>query len=122
MPEAPDLEVIRDFLAPRIVGEKVVAARVIKPSVMRPLAGDFATDLPGLVFESIERRGKMLLFGLSGDRAIALHMMLTGLLQYAEPTDRLLKKTCFVLELTSGVELRYLDDKQMGMVYYATGE
>ena len=43
MPEAPDLEVIRDFLAPRIVGEVVTSARVIRPSVIRPLAGDFAT-------------------------------------------------------------------------------
>jgi formamidopyrimidine-DNA glycosylase len=121
MPEAPDLEVIRDFLAPRLLGEKVTAARVIKPSVIRPLAGDFAADLAGRSFQSLRRKGKMLLFGLSGDRTIALHMMLTGLLQYAEPTDRLLKKTCFVLSLSSGKQLRYLDEKQMGMAYYATG-
>lgn len=122
MPEAPDLEVIMEFLAPRIVGEEVTAARVIKPSVIRPLAGDFQTDLVGRRFESLARKGKVLVFGLSGDRSIALHMMLTGLLQYAVPGDRLLKKTCFVLDLDSGHQLRYLDEKQMGMAYYATRE
>ena len=120
MPEAPDLEVIREFLTPRLLGVGVTAARVIKPSVMRPLAGDFATDVVGRTFDNVERRGKMLVFGLSGDRVIALHMMLTGLLQYAATADRLLKKTCFVLGLSSGNELRYLDEKQMGMVYYAS--
>jgi formamidopyrimidine-DNA glycosylase len=122
MPEAPDLEVIKEYLIPRLVGERVTAVRVLRPSVLRPMAGDFQADLPGREFESLERRGKMLVFGLSGNRAIALHMMLTGLLQYADPGDRVLKKTCFVLGLSSGSELRYLDHKQMGMAYYATRE
>lgn len=122
MPEAPELEVIRDFLSPRIVGARVVGARVVRPSVLRPLAGDFEADIAGRVFESIDRVGKMLLFGLSGDRRVALNMMLSGLLQYCRPGERLLKKTCFVIVLSSGDELRYLDDKQMGMAYYATGE
>ena len=38
MPEAPDLEVVREFLAERILGVKVASASVIKPSVLRPLA------------------------------------------------------------------------------------
>ena len=122
MPEAPDLEVIKEFLTPRLVGERVTSVRILKPSVLRPLAGDFEADLPGRTFESLQRRGKMLVFGLSGDRAIALHMMLTGLLQYADPGDRVVKKTCFVMGLSSGAELRYLDEKQMGMAYYATTE
>ncbi len=122
LPEAPELEVIRDFLSPRIVGARVVAARVVRPSVLRPLAGDFEMDIVGRSFESIDRVGKMLLFGLSGDRKVALNMMLSGLLQYSRPGERLLKKTCFVIVLSSGDELRYLDDKQMGMAYYATGD
>ena len=90
--------------------------------MLRPLAGDFEADIAGRVFESIDRVGKMLLFGLSGDRRVALNMMLSGLLQYCRAGERLLKKTCFVIVLSSGDELRYLDDKQMGMAYYATGE
>ena len=121
MPEAPELEVIRDFLSPRIVGKQVVAARVARPSVLRPLAGDFEVDIVGRAFESIDRVGKMLLFGLSGDRKVALNMMLSGLLQYSGPGERVLKITCFAIVLSSGDELRYLDDKQMGKAYYATG-
>ena len=47
MPEAPDLEVVREFLAERILGVKVASASVIKPSVLRPLAGDLEEDIPG---------------------------------------------------------------------------
>ena len=34
MPEAPELEVVREFLAERIVGESIARAQVIKPSVL----------------------------------------------------------------------------------------
>jgi len=47
MPEAPDLVVIKEFLAERIVGQEIVSARVLKPSVVRSLAGDFQDDIQG---------------------------------------------------------------------------
>ena len=34
--------------------------------------------------------------------------------------DRVFKRTCFALTLSNGRELRYIDDRQMGRVYYVT--
>jgi formamidopyrimidine-DNA glycosylase len=120
MPEAPDLEVIKEFLNREVQGSEVESEKVPRPTVLRSLAGDFASDIPGRTFGLFHRRGKFLLGELSGDRYLVINPMLTGALQYCEPKVRVLKKTCFTLGLSGGVELRYLDDRQMGLVYYVT--
>jgi formamidopyrimidine-DNA glycosylase len=120
MPEAPDLEVVREFLAERILGVKVASASVIKPSVLRPLAGGLEEDIPGRKFTDVQRRGKFLLMGLSGKRMLVINPMLTGALQYCPPAERMSKRTCISMALDNGMELRYRDDRQMGGVYYVT--
>ena len=122
MPEAPDLEVIREYLTKHVVGAQITAASVIKPSVLRSLAGDMTSDIQGRSLVSVERRGKFLLIGLSGDRMLAINPMLTGMLQHCAPKTRLFKRTCLTFDLSGGkadgTQLRYLDDKQMGLFYY----
>ncbi len=118
MPEAPDLEVIKDFLNERAAGSQVVRASVIKPSVLRSHMGDFVKDIEGRALEAVERRGKFLILRMSGGRLFAINPMLTGLFQYCSPKERVFKRTCVTLALSNGRELRYLDEKQMGKLYY----
>ncbi len=118
MPEAPELEVVKDFLIENLVGVSVESAAVLKPSVLRSLCGDIAEDIEGRTFESVRRRGKFLLLGLSGERLLSINPMLTGALQYCPPRQRVYKRTCLSFALSNGKELRYIDEKQMGMVYY----
>ena len=118
MPEAPDLEVIKEALRARVVGASVESASVVRPSVLRSMAGRFEGDIVGRVVTSVDRRGKFLLISLSGDRLIAINPMLTGGLQYCDPSKPTSKSTCIVWLLGNGMELRYRDGRQMGGVYY----
>ena len=120
MPEAPELEVVKGFLTDRAVGANVESARVIKPSVLRSMAGDFEDDIPGRGIEDVRRTGKFLTLALSGDRLLVVNPMLTGGFQWSGPSDRVFKRTCFTLTLSNGRELRYIDDRQMGRVYYVS--
>ena len=120
MPEAPDLEIVREFLNDHAIGAQIQSAVVSKPSVLRSLSGDFASDIVGRTLLEIERRGKFLIMRLSGDRLLAINPMLTGAIQYCAPKDRVYKRTCFTLSLSNGREMRYLDDRQMGLVYYVS--
>ena len=122
MPEAPDLEVIKDFLNDRVQGRTVESATVLRPTVLRSLAGDFSTDTTGRSFGEFHRRGKFLLGELEGGRWLVVNPMLTGALQHCAPSTKVLKKTCFTVGLGEDAELRYLDDRQMGLVYYVTEE
>ena len=120
MPEAPELEVVKGFLIERAVGTSVTTARVLRPSVLRPMAGNFEDDIPGRALEDIRRTGKFLTLALSGDRLLVVNPMLTGGFQWSGPSDRVFKRTCFALTLSNGRELRYIDDRQMGRVYYVS--
>ncbi len=118
MPEAPDLEIVREYLAERMLGKSVLWVKVVRPTVLRSLAGDFQGELAGLTLESIERRGKYLLLWFSGARCLAVNPMLTGAFQYCDQGIKLLERSCISLGLEDGKELRYLDDRQMGRVYF----
>ena len=118
MPEAPELQVAVEFLRPRLPGQTIADARVLKPSVVRSLAEPLPDDAVGREFVSIQRRGKFLLLGLSGGYTVAINPKLTGGLQYVAGNQRVLKKTCVRFGLSDGNDLRYVDDRQMGQFYY----
>ena len=120
MPEAPDLEVIKEFLNREARGREVESCQVLKPTVVRSLTGSLPDDVKGRALLEVSRKGKFLLLELSGDRWLAVNPMLTGALQFCEPGQRVLKKTCLTMTFSGDRELRYLDDRQMGKVYYAT--
>ena len=121
MPEAPDLHVIREILTERIAGREVTAARVLRSTVLRSLASrDFPSDIVGRSVGSIDRRGKYLLLSLSRERMMAINPMLTGALQLCPSSERVYKRTCIVLTFAEDLEIRYIDDRQMGRVYYVS--
>ena len=119
MPEAPDLEVVKDVLNQRIRGLVVGDAQVLRPLELRVLTpADFVQDVIGRSLLQFSRRGKFLLADLSEERALVINPMLTGAVQICSPSTRLAKKTSFLLSLSDGTQLRYLDETQMGMAYY----
>jgi formamidopyrimidine-DNA glycosylase len=118
MPELPDLEVIRQFLAPRIVDVPIVSAEVRRPTVVRNLlGGDAAGHLQGRRFTAVQRRGKFLLLPLDGGATLVINPMLAGRLRYGQPLSRHRKRDALVLSLADGAELRYHDVKDMGKLY-----
>ena len=117
MPEAPDLEIIKDYLNKAVVGREVLSARVLRPTVLRSLHGDFAEDLQGRTLQGVERQGKFLLADF-GDTSLVVNPMITGAFQHCSSTDKPFKRVCFTISLSGGMDLRYLDQRQMGRVYY----
>ena len=118
MPEAPDLEVIKEYLNANLKDAPVESCTVLRPTVVRSLAAEVTGDLPGRSFLDAQRRGKFLTLRFSGGRSLVINPMLTGALQHCPESERVQKKTCVVLGLGGGMELRYLDGRQMGKVYY----
>jgi formamidopyrimidine-DNA glycosylase len=118
MPELPDLEIMREVLAPRLSGQTVTGVEVVRPLVVRDLTGrGFAETLTGQTLADVWRRGKVLLFPTRSDLTLAVNCKLAGRLQYAAPSDRRRAKTHVVWCLSDGHELRYSDQRTMGQVY-----
>jgi formamidopyrimidine-DNA glycosylase len=122
MPEIPELEAAKDVLRARIVGRAVQAVTVYKPFVIRSLTGEeIQRALPDQTVTAIHRRGKYLIF-LLDRHSLVINPMLTGRFQLGKPEIRRSSDTIFTLHLSSGEELRYLDDKSMGMAYLIRDE
>ena len=118
MPELPDLEVIKEFLRDHVVGQEIAEVEVVRPIVVRNLAGgDFFTRLTGQRIEQVSRRGKFLVLTLDSGDYLVISPMLAGRLHYAPRRERRLRKTFVVLRLADGTDLRYTDAKTMGKVY-----
>jgi formamidopyrimidine-DNA glycosylase len=117
MPELPELEVIKDFLQEHVVGRRIEKIDILRPIVVRNLTAlDFASPLEGQAFTKVERRGKFLI--LSFDALyLVINPMLSGRLYFCPSAERRLAKTFVIWHLQDGIDLRYVDEKQMGKVY-----
>ena len=119
MPEAPDLYVLREYLAPRIEGEVVDTASELRPLVIRNMVGKpLGEDISGRTIERLDRKGKLLLMSFSSGVSMVVSPMLTGELSLVEPEKNVLKSTILTVNLGVGKQLRYLDSKRMGQIYY----
>jgi len=126
VPELPELEVVRDVLQRRVVGQRIESVEVSPaggPIVVRDLTHiGFGQALTGATFATAERRGKFLLFSFSPDSPsknlrLVVNPKLTGRFQLTRPGHKRHAKTHVVFSLASGDELRYVDQKTMGQLY-----
>jgi formamidopyrimidine-DNA glycosylase len=122
MPELPDLEVVKEFLQDHVVGQEIAEVEVVRPIVVRNLAGgDLVPRLTGQRIEQVHRRGKFLVLILDSGDYLIINPMLAGRLHYAPRRERRLRKTFVILHLADGMDLRYTDARTMGKVYLTEG-
>ena len=126
MPELPELEVVCEVLNRRIAGQPIACVEVLPPGgaiAVRDLAQrGLAEALTGASFARISRRGKFLVFPVTGaDLHLVINPKLTGRLQLAATGDKRYAKTDLVLPFADGHELRYVDQKTMGQIYLTEG-
>jgi formamidopyrimidine-DNA glycosylase len=117
MPELPEVETVARDLRPRIVGATIVGARNSWARTLRTHdALAFADAVAGRMVESVGRRAKQVVIGLTGDAALTVHLKMTGQLFVVPadaPEDPYVR---LVLELADGRELRFRDIRKFGRV------
>lgn len=117
MPELPEVETIKNDLAPQIVGRAFTDVTLSWPRAVREATpGEFRSRLIGQTVVGLERRGKYLIFRLSGGDALILHLRMSGslLLRWPSATDGYVRT---VFSLDNGQELRFSDVRKMGMMW-----
>lgn len=116
MPELPEVETIKNELYPHVVGRQITAVTVIDSKPVRePSAKEFQKRLPGQRIDSLERRGKYLVFHLSSDTALIVHLKMTGaLLLNPEQTDRYAR---VVFHLDNDSQLAFSDRRRLGAIW-----
>jgi formamidopyrimidine-DNA glycosylase len=113
MPELPEVETIRRHLAPRVEGRRLGAVGIDDPRWTAPAAPEpVAAELTGRRVERLDRRGKYLVWGLSGDRWLLQHLRMTGTVLYDAPPD--LPHVRVRLPLDDGHGLVVCDPRRFG--------
>lgn len=89
MPELPDIEVYVDCLRPRVVGRTLTAMKFRSPFLLRTALPPWK-ECEGREVTQVRRLAKRIVFGLSGDRFLVLHLMRLGRLQWRDPGQKAL--------------------------------
>ena len=112
------MEVVRRGLAPYVTDRRVVGVEVIEPrSVRRHSAGaaDLAHGLTGRRVQSVSRRGKYLWMVLDDDRALVVHLGMSGQLLLPQPKSADEKHLRVRIELEGADrELHFVDQRMFG--------
>ena len=115
MPELPEVETVRRSLLP-IVGRRIESVDVIEPRLRRRVAPSFAARVRGCAIDGIERRGKYLLFQLSGGDVLLAHLGMSGALLLQPAGTPAAPHDHVRLHLSGGVQLTYNDPRRFGLL------
>ncbi len=120
MPELPEVETARRTLEPLVVGRRIERLDVLRSEVLRTHTPEAAARvLTGRTITGLTRRGKMLLFALSGDWTLTFHFSLWGTILVA-PSAVNDKVTAVVIGLDDGRVIEFRDLQLSNLNLYRT--
>lgn len=85
MPELPEVETVRRGLEPFLAGSTITFVVARRPDLRFPLPGNFVRRLTGAGVNSLGRRGKYMMAGLSTGETLILHLGMSGRFTVVEP-------------------------------------
>lgn len=117
MPELPEVETIKEQLAAKITGLTITGATIyLEKVIATPAPVRFGEMIRGRAILGVNRRGKFLLFDLSGGYRLVVHLRMSGQLVYETAAGPLPRHTHLVFHLDRG-RLRLTDLRQFGRVW-----
>jgi len=116
MPELPEVETIKNELAPWVVGQSFTQVTIFDAElVCGGSAEEVRRGLIGQKVESLGRRGKYLIFQLSNGRSLIIHLRMTGvLLLNPRGVDRYARA---VFHFSNGHRLVLSDLRRFGLLW-----
>jgi len=117
MPELPEVETVKNELAPQITGRKITGVTLIWEGIVKqPSAADFRSRLIGQKITSLSRRGKYLFFHLTGDDLLVLHLKMSGSLLISQDSAEPPRYTRAILHLDEGINIFFCDPRKFGVM------
>jgi formamidopyrimidine-DNA glycosylase len=119
MPELPEVQITVNALAGSgILGVAITRAMVFWPrTIATPSVDAFCRLLAGARIESIDRRGKLLLFQMRENLTLAVHLRMTGRFQVVDRNEERSAHVHVVIEFENGQRLLFHDTRKFGRFY-----
>lgn len=119
MPELPEVETTRRGIAPHVEGKILKEIIIREPRLRWPIAEGLNDRLAGLCFESVERRGKYLLF-VTPAGTLLLHLGMSGSLRVISNGQEAGKHDHIDFIFTDRTHLRFNDPRRFGSVVWTS--
>lgn len=120
MPELPEVETIRRQLAPQLRGRTLVKVEILDPRWTRPEPPrTVERALRGRRVQEVTRRGKYLVWELTGELYLLVHLRMTGALLFDPEADPTHTRVRFKLD--AGHRLLYIDPRRFGTGQLVSG-
>ena len=111
MPELPEVETIRRQLAPVVEGRRLAEIEVLDPRWCEPAPPwEIGNAVSGRRIERLDRRGKYLVWELSGDVHLVMHLRMTGNLLYTDDA----RFARVRMRLDDGKSVDFADQRRFG--------
>ena len=118
MPELPEVETTVRALRPPLLGKTITGVRNSWPRhIATPSPEALQERISGRRIEAIDRRGKYLVFTLSGGETLIIHLRMTGHLSVVDEDAPVTAHTHTIFTLAGGKELRFRNPRKFGRVY-----
>ena len=107
MPELPELEMVRRYLADHCLGKTICGAVVNQPACVNVPPEAYERCLVGGALEHVWRRGKLVIIDLSNEVSLIVHLALGGEVLLKPTADHDATQTQIVLAFTDGSALHF---------------
>jgi len=115
LPELPEVETTLRGVSPWVLEQEIVATNVYNFSLRWPISPT-VNELTGQTIKQACRRAKYLIFKLSSQQHLLMHLGMSGVIRVVEADAGLLKHDHFELVLNNGRALRFNDPRRFGCV------
>src|SRR2546421_4240931 len=78
MPELPEVQTVVSTLRPRLLGRRLVRARLARKDIVSPACADLPALLKNRIVQDLSRRGKRIVFTLDDGCRFYIHLGMTG--------------------------------------------
>ena len=87
MPELPEVEIVRQGLAPLLINARIEKLQLRRPNLRFDFPKGFTKQLEGRTIVNVSRRAKYLLIELSGGMTLLSHLGMTGNYRFFNPPE-----------------------------------
>ena len=122
MPELPEVETVKEGIAPAMTGKVIARAEVNRPDLRWPFPENMAGRLTGQRVTGLRRRSKYILVDLDGGETLLIHLGMSGRMlvsgikvgEFHHPHPAPAKHDHVVLHMDDGARITFNDARRFG--------
>ena len=115
MPELPEVETIKNELAPMVTGRRIKSVEFLwAKTLLSPSVAEFESRVKGRCITELARRGKYLILRLDSGDSILVHLRMTGSFLVSKNTELPDSHTRAVIHLDDGSNMFFIDPRKFG--------